>query len=258
MLRKRLIPRILVQRFRNNNVAVISKKFQNFTVTGDPESQFKILQSNLADEVSIINLHRGGNNPIPEFVKLLSIIVNGSSTPITSGGGIKLPVDVDLFMGTGIEKISIPILSNYSNLNTIKYALGQYGSQSIQICLDYVKYDNFYLIRNFEKRFVLNELLDLIKIYFEEGAGEIVLTDINKDGSKLGLGVELIEPIKSLINAPIIVAGGACSISDFANALSLGADGVISGTYFAKKDHSLIQLRSAIYGQGINVRNLIS
>jgi len=126
------------------------------------------------------------------------------------------------------------------------------------VCLDYTKNGNFYFLRNSKNGLELKDLLNLIENYFMEGAGEIVLTDIDKDGSKLGLGVELIEPIKSYLNVPIIVAGGACSINDFASALGLGADGVMSGTYFAKKDHSLIQLRSTISSEGINVRHLIS
>jgi cyclase len=258
VLRKRLIPRILVQRYKGNLVAVISRKFENFTVVGDPQSQFKILQANKADEVAVINLHRSGKIPIPEFLKLLKDIVRSSSTPITSGGGIKLPSDVDKFMNSGIEKMSIPILSDRFNLHTIKYASSEYGSQSIQVCLDYTKNGKFYFLRNSKNGLELKGLLNLIENYFMEGAGEIVLTDIDKDGSKLGLGVELIEPIKSYLNVPIIVAGGACSINDFASALGLGADGVMSGTYFAMKDHSLIQLRSTISSEGINVRHLIS
>ena len=246
MLRKRLIPKILVKRYKDNLVAVISRQFENFIVVGDPESQFKVLQSNKADEVSVINLHRRGENPTQEFLKLLTKIVQSSTTPITSGGGVRAPEDIDEFMRSGIEKISIPILSDYSNLNSIKYGSSEYGSQSIQVCLDYYRLDNYYILRKSEKRFVLNDLLKLIEIYVSHGAGEIVLTDVNRDGSKLGLGTELIEPIKSNFNNPIVVAGGVNSSADFANAFSLGADGVISGTYFAKKDHSLIQLRSTI------------
>ena len=89
------------------------------------------------------------------------------------------------------------------------------------------------------------------------GAGEIVLTDISRDGSRIGLDFELLKHLRSKVNQnPILVSGGVNSAENFVEAFDLGADGVISGTYMAKMDHSLLQLRSKIAVSNVNVRNI--
>jgi len=109
------------------------------------------------------------------------------------------------------------------------------------------------------KSYTKLEIIDLINIvgkYIDAGAGEVVLTDVLRDGSKNGLNLKLIKSFKDSMTIPIVVSGGANNQSNFAEALLLGADGVISGTYFAKKDHSLMQLRSSIVATGLSVRRL--
>ena len=256
MLRKRLIPRILVKRYKDNFVAVVSKQFEQFITIGQPESQFRILQDNNSDEISIVNLHRQDPSSKMKFLKLLESIVEVSSTPITSGGGIEKLADVDYFMSTGVEKICIPILNDASNISIINYACKVYGSQSVQVTLDYMcAYDSF-ILRKSVSRLSTLDLLELLDKYFINGAGEIVVTDTQKDGSKTGLNMSLISPIKQRFNLPVIVSGGANNQSDFTKAFNLGADGVISGTYFAKTDRSLLQIRSAISTDGISVRKI--
>lgn len=87
MLRKRIIPKILVRRLGENYNAVVSRNFNRFITVGNVLSQFRIMDSNKADEISIINLHREGSSPVPEFSKLLAKIVEASSTPIVPEGG---------------------------------------------------------------------------------------------------------------------------------------------------------------------------
>lgn len=256
MLRKRLIPKILVKKTGETYTAVLSRNFDRFITAGDPLSQFKIMDSNKADEISIINLHRGGTSPIPEFSTLLSRFVKTSSTPISAGGGIKTLADAEAFMRTGIEKISIPVHKEASNLFLFEYVSNKYGQQAVQATLDYTESKSLYRIRNSELFINLNEVISLLMKYLNAGAGEIVITNVERDGSRAGLDFSLLKLIDNGIGVPILLSGGVHSADNFVEAYNRGADGVLSGTYMAKMDQTLLQLRSKIAVSGINVRHI--
>lgn len=254
MLRKRLIPKILVKKTGETYTAVLSRNFDRFITVGNPLSQFKIMDSNKADEISIINLHRGGTSPVSDFSNLLSKFVRASSTPISAGGGVKTPADADTFMRTGIEKISIPIEREASNLFLFKYVSNKYGKQAVQATLDYSESESLYRIRNSKSSMNFSELIILLMKYLDAGAGEIVITNMERDGSRTGLDFSLLNLIDNGIGVPILLSGGVHSADNFVEAFSRGADGVLSGTYIAKMDQSLLQLRSKIAVSNINVR----
>lgn len=256
MLRKRIIPKILVRKSGDNYTAVVSRNFDRFIAVGNPLSQFRIMDSNKADEISIINLHRGGSSPVPEFSKMLSSFVEASSTPISAGGGIKSILDADTFMKTGIEKISIPIYADASNLFLFEYVSKKYGKQAVQATLDYSLSKSFYTIRRSKSPLNLDELSLVVRTYLNSGAGEIVITNMEKDGTRTGLDLSLLNLPSYGIDVPILVSGGAHSADNFVEAFRAGADGVISGTYMAKMDQSLLQLRSKIAISDINVRRI--
>lgn len=256
MLRKRLIPKILVKKTGETYTAVLSRNFDRFITVGNPLSQFKIMDSNKADEISIINLHRGGTSPVSDFSSLLSRFVRVSSTPITAGGGIKSFDDVDAFMRTGIEKISIPIYKDAANLFLFEYVSNKYGKQAVQATLDYSESDSRYAIRNSRFSIDINELIGLLLRYLNAGAGEVVITNMERDGSRVGLDFSLLNFIDNRIDVPILLSGGVHSADNFVEAFTRGADGVLSGTYMAKMDQNLLQLRSKIAVSGVNVRGI--
>jgi cyclase len=254
MLRKRLIPKILVKKTGNNYSAVVSRNFDRFITVGNPLSQFKIMDSNKADEISIINLHRNGSSPVSDFSKLLSSLVEVASTPISAGGGIKSRLDADTFMNTGIEKISIPIYADGSNLFLFEYVSRKYGKQAVQATLDYSFSESQYSVRRSTSPKNIADLSSLVGSYINSGAGEIVVTNIEKDGARSGLDFTLLTLANYGIGVPILLSGGAHSADNFVQAFTEGADGVVSGTYMAKMDQNLLQLRSKIAVAGINVR----
>ncbi len=256
MLRKRIIPRILVRKLGDNYTAVVSRNFDRFITVGNPLSQFRIMDSNKADEISIINLHRGGSSPVSEFSFMLSKFVEASSTPISAGGGIKSMLDADTFMKTGIEKISIPIYADSSNLSLFEYVSNKYGNQAVQATLDYSMSESLYKIRRSGSPLHIDDLSVLIRSYLNSGAGEIVITNMGKDGARVGLDLSLLNLPRYGIEVPILLSGGAHSADNFVEAFRAGADGVISGTYMAKMDQSLLQLRSKIAVSDINVRRI--
>jgi cyclase len=256
MLRKRIIPKILVRKSGDNYIAVVSRNFDRFITVGNALSQFRIMDSNKADEISIINLHRGGSSPVSEFSRTLSKFVEASSTPISAGGGIKSTLDADTFMKTGIEKISIPIYADASNLFLFEYVSKKYGKQAVQATLDYTLSEPTYTIRRSQMPLNFANLSALIRSYLNSGAGEIVITNMENDGARTGLDLSLLKLPSYGIDVPILLSGGAHSADNFVQAFQAGADGVVSGTYMAKMDQSLLQLRSKIAVSDINVRRI--
>ena len=256
MLRKRLIPRILVHKVGAKYASVVSRRFERFITVGDPLSQFRIMDSNKSDEISVINIHRDGISPTSDFCEELAKLVKSSSTPISAGGGIRSEIDVDDFMKSGIEKISIPIRADGSNSNLFNYASRKYGKQAVQATFDYFEREEIYTVRKSSEPLTFNDLKKLIISYLDMGAGEIVFTNIKQDGSREGLDFKLLTLADCGIEAPILLSGGAHSADNFVEAFENGADGVISGTYLAKMDQNLLQLRSKIAISGVNVRNI--
>lgn len=238
-------------------MAVISKQFEKFVTVGDPLSQLRIMDSNKADEIAVINLHRGATGPIDAFAKTLTELVKNSTTPMSAGGGIKSKQNIDQIMSTGVEKITIPILSDLSNIELFEYCSFKYGNQAVQGTLDYDENEVGFQIRNSEKILSSGEVGNAVLKYLNAGAGEIVLTNISRDGSRSGLDFELLIFLRAIVDQnPILISGGVNSAENFVEAFNLGADGVISGTYMAKMDHSLLQLRSKIAVSNVNVRNI--
>jgi len=256
MLRKRIIPRILVKQVGDRQVSVISKNYKTFFTVGNPLSQAKIMDSNKADEISIINVdsYSPGNNK--RFAELLQQIVAVSMTPISAGGGIDSYDCARALMGTGIEKITIPVRADTSNLGFVKRISERHGGQAVQASLDYLGLTNGYSLRNGIQIFQDSEIYSLLMTYIEAGAGEVAFCNVEKDGSKSGLDLSLFKLIAGEIPVPSILGGGVRDIDNFVEAFRLGVDGVISGTYIAKMDHSLLQIRSKIAVQGINVREI--
>ena len=257
MLRKRIIPRILVRKLGNRQASVISKNFATFFTVGDPLSQARIMDSNRADEISIINADRHSPENHIDFTKLLSQIVTGSMTPISAGGGINSYENASRVMETGIEKITLPLRAGANNILIVEKLANRHGSQAVQVSLDYSKSSFGFTLRSGNQVFHESEIYNMLMKYIDAGAGEVAFCNIDRDGSKSGLDFSLMKAMSKEIPVPSVLAGGVNGIDNFVEAFRLGADGVISGTYIAKMDHSLLQIRSKMAVYDINVREIV-
>lgn len=256
MLRKRIIPRILVKEQAGRLIAVVSKEFKRFYSVGNPLSQVKIMDSNKADEISIIQIGESLDRDSSKFLDFLELAVKSSMTPISAGGGVRTHEKMRLFMKAGIEKIILPVNTNLKNLKIAEEMAFRHGSQALQVSLDYRLINSGYQLKSSSKNLNIDEIVALLSRYLEAGAGEISLCNIERDGSKSGLDLSLFKILDSVISVPVTLGGGAGKIEDFVEGYVSGADGIISGTYLARLDHSLLQVRSKIAIQDINVRQI--
>ena len=220
--KNRLIAIIL---FKKGNV-VQSKNFIQHKVVGDPYIIIDRLSSWNADEVVYLNIRpteesyrridtKNSNNL--SFDKVIEQVSKRAFMPLTVGGGIKTISDVEKYFKMGADKISINSQIFY-NPKLISDCAKIYGSQSIVASID-CKYNSdnkcYEVYVDGGKRLASNDIVSYLKKVEEIGAGEVLINSIDRDGSRLGYDLKLIENVKKNLTLPIIIAGGVGSWNDF-------------------------------------------
>lgn len=225
MIKTRVIPCLLLK----DGGLVKTVKFSNPVYIGDPINAVKIFNEKEVDELVLLDTVVEGRGP---SIKLISEIAGECFMPLGYGGGVRSIEDIREIFNLGVEKI---IINSYAVENPIfiKQAAKIFGSQSIIVSID-VKKENGkdkIFIHNGKKETGLNPVEFTIKIA-EMGAGEILLTSINRDGTMDGYDVELIKKVSKAVNIPVIASGGAGKLEDFASAVESGASAVAAGSMF--------------------------
>lgn len=261
MLKKRLIPKLLIDFLEMNNrlrpVLVTTRKFDKRITVGDPVSQAKIYEAQLADELIILNISSKYSEEINStFIELLNKISSQTFMPICIGGGVKNVSDFGLLLENGADKVSVKTLA-INNPSVIEEAAQIYGSQCVVLSLDYDFINGKPLIFcHKQKNYLKNiNLIHFVKECIDYGCGEVHLCNVSNDGSSEGLDIAFAKELRSIINVPLILSGGCGVANDFCMGfLDADADAVAAGTFFAFKDQNPIQTRSHIFNSGIPIR----
>ncbi len=159
------------------------------------------------DELILIDISK--NKFSKKFFDVIKYFSTNCHVPISVGGGIKSLENANEYFKFGADKI---ILGPNSNLkeDLIKKISEKYGNQSIIQTVDCIKKDNsFVLMRDSGKNFLSNDIISFCKKSVEMGAGEILVNNIDNDGSLLGYDIDLIKLVSEKINCPILALGGA-------------------------------------------------
>jgi len=253
MVKKRLIPKLLLKRIGKNFITVSTQQFLKHKIVGDPVSQAKIYESQLADELVIIfidnNIKLKNNN----IKNLLHRMSSETFMPLTIGGGIKSLDDVKFLMDNGSDKILINKQA-YLKPKIISEIVKVYGSQSVVISIDYVVKKNEYFIK-IKNKFIRINMSKYLKKLEVSGAGEVLLTNINLDGSERGLDISSAKKFSKELDIPLLISGGCGLSKHFQDCfLKTDVEGIASGTFFAFRDQNPLQTRSQIKNSGINIR----
>jgi len=224
----RVIPSLLI----SNGGLVKSVKFKDYKYIGDPINAVKIFNDKGVDEIAIIDIDATRNNRPPNIEKIQEI-ASEAFMPLSYGGGITNLDEVKLLFYNGVEKIIINKVA-YTNPTLVTEIAKNFGSQSVIISID-VKNTLFggYKIHadNGRKKLLLNPE-EFAKKMEDLGAGEILLNNIDRDGTFQGYDTGLIEKVSSSISIPLIALGGAANINDFKLAINAGASAVSAGSMF--------------------------
>jgi imidazole glycerol-phosphate synthase subunit HisF len=259
MLKKRIIPKLQMKErqigSRKIMVLVTTVQFSQYTEIGDPVSQAKIYEAQAADELIFLDIDASieGRDNLIEIVRKTASEV---FMPITVGGGVRSVEDFRVLLSNGADKVSINTAA-VTDPDLISEAANIFGSQCVVVSIDYRKNndgDHHVWIKCGKVETKLNPVEWSIKCE-KMGAGEILLTSIDRDGTRQGLDVELTRQIADNISIPVITSGGCGLSSHFIDGfLSGNANAVSAGTFFCFIDENLMQTRAHIKNAGIPIR----
>lgn len=228
MLKTRIIPILLLK----NRGFYKGIKFKDHKYVGDPINTVKIFNDKEVDELVILDIEASKLNRGINF-DYLKEVVSEAFMPIGYGGGVRTVEDAKKLFSIGIEKI---ILSTHAvlNFNLVKELVANFGSQSIVFSLD-VKKDFLGRYRVYIKSGTERtryEALEIAKKMEELGVGEILINNIDKDGTFEGYDLKLINYISFNLSVPTVACGGARNLDDFKLAKEAGADACGAGSMF--------------------------
>jgi cyclase len=241
MLSVRVIPSLLLK----GQGFVKGKKFRDHKYIGDPINTIRIFNDKQADEILILDILCTSNRSPPNF-KLLSELASESFMPLSYGGGITSLVQVEKLFKIGFEKVVLNSIV-FENPNFIADVVSIAGSSSVVVSMDVKKnifgrYDIFSHSGSKKQPF---EPLEFSKKVEELGAGELIVCNIDRDGTKLGYDLNILHKIATQVSIPVIASGGAGSLDDFQKAVKEANIAAVSaGAFFVfhgKHDAVLIQ-----------------
>jgi len=228
MIRVRVIPVLLISK----GGLVKSIRFKKYQYVGDPINAVKIFNEKEIDEIVILDIDatREGRGPNMQQVKE---IAGEAFIPLAYGGGISKIDEIKEMFYLGVEKV---ILNSQAakNPSLINNAAKLVGSQSVVVSID-VKKNFFGKYRVYTRNGTENTGMDPVVFagkMQEEGAGEIFMNSIDKDGMYSGYDLELVKIVTDSLSIPLIICGGASSVDDFRPAIQHGASAVAAGSLF--------------------------
>jgi imidazole glycerol-phosphate synthase subunit HisF len=258
MLKRRLIPKLQMKAFSlgasTRMVLVTTIQFRDSIVIGDPVSQAKIYEAQAADELIFLDLDAGKDQR-----KTMTNVVKDAAEqifmPFTVGGGVRSIEDFHCLLSSGADKVSINTVA-VEKPELITEASEIYGSQCVVLSIDYRYQGNncFVWISGGRVKTDLDPI-QWARIGERLGAGEILLTCIDRDGMRSGLDIETTRRVADSVSIPVITSGGCGLTEHFVEGFLRGrADAVSAGTYFCFKDENPMQTRSQIRNAGIPIR----
>jgi len=260
MLKHRLIPKLQLnlqnkKSFRGPQpVLVVTRQFNNRRAIGDPISQAKIYEAQLADEILLVDLERTEES-WTILLRTLEGIAEALATPLTVGGGIHSFEQVQSLLDRGADKVVINSAALESPL-LIDNVANAYGSQCVVISMDTRPHPQGgwrvwgVCGREDSGRDALSWANEVV----ERGAGELLATAIERDGTGKGLDLALIKILAQHVKVPLIASGGCGLAKHFIDGYHSGASGVAAGSFFCQRDQNPMQCRSHIHNAGIAIR----
>lgn len=259
MLKKRLIPKLTFKIKQINQekhpLIVTTKSFSNIKFVGDPISQAKIFESQLTDELLLINMDSVDINQNEFLLNYYKEFSNQIFMPLTIGGGVKNIGSFEKLLKSGADKVCLNSVA-IQNPKIITEASKIFGSQCVVVSVDFKKFDSeYYVFYNNGKINSRIKLYDWVKKVESLGAGEILITDIERDGLSQGLNIQVANKVSDMMSIPVIISGGCGNAEHFVEAFKSSAiEGIAAGNYFSFKDQNVHQVRSQILNNGIELR----
>ncbi len=251
MLKNRIIPCLDVK----NGRVVKGINFVDLVDAGDPAEQAKIYDEQGADELCFLDITASNENRniILDTVKKTA---EKCFMPLTVGGGVRTLEDIRSLLLAGADKVSINTAA-VNNKNLVKESAEKFGSQCIVVAVDAkkIKENKWEIFTHGGRKSTGIDALKFTKKMEAEGAGEILLTSMDRDGTKKGYDLNLTKKISKLVNIPVIASGGVGSLEHLYQGIKIGnANAVLAASIFHFGNHTILEAKQYLDSKGIAVR----
>ena len=249
MLKNRIIPCLDVK----NGRVVKGINFVDLQDAGDPVEQAKIYSDGGADEICFLDITASNENrdTIYDVVEKTS---KKCFVPLTVGGGVRSVEDINKLLNCGADKVSINTAA-VQNPKVVEESSKKFGSQCIVVAIDAKKNGETWEIFTHGGRNStgINAIEYATKME-NCGAGELLVTSMDKDGTQSGYDIELMKIISSNVNIPVIASGGVGTLDHLAEGIKSGASAVLAASIFHYGKHSVKEAKEYLESKGIPVR----
>lgn len=250
MLKNRIIPCLDVA----NGRVVKGINFENLIDAGDPVTQAKFYSDAGADELCFLDITASHENRDAVF-DVIKEVAKVCFIPLTVGGGVRTLDDIRKLLLCGADKVSINSAA-VTNPELVKNAAEKFGSQCIIVAIDAKKNasGNFEIFTKGGRDATGIDAVLWAKKMQDFGAGEILLTSMDKDGTRSGYDLELISKISSAVKIPVIASGGVGNLEHLKDGIKAGASAVLAASIFHFRDYSILDAKKYLAKNKIEVR----
>jgi imidazole glycerol-phosphate synthase subunit HisF len=250
MLKNRIIPCLDVK----NGRVVKGINFVDLKDAGDPVEQAKIYSDGGADEICFLDITASNENreTIYDVVERTS---KKCFVPLTVGGGVRGVEDINKLLNCGADKVSINTAA-VQNPEMIIESSKKFGSQCIVVAIDAKKNGSKWEIFTHGGRNNTSiDAIEFAKKMEDNGAGELLVTSMDRDGTQIGYDNDLMFKISSTVNIPVIASGGVGNLDHLVDGIRLGnASAVLAASIFHYGTHSINEAKQYLNSKGIPVR----
>ena len=250
MLKNRIIPCLDVK----NGRVVKGINFVDLQDAGDPVEQAKIYSDGGAVEICFLDITASNENrdTIYEVVKETS---KKCFVPLTVGGGIRSVEDINKLLNCGADKVSINTAAVHDS-KVVLESSKKFGSQCIVVAIDAKKNgDKWDVYTHGGRNNSGLNALEFAKKMEDCGAGELLVTSMDRDGTQIGYDIDFMKKISSMVNIPLIASGGVGNLDHLAECIKEGnASAVLAASIFHYGKHSVIEAKEYLNSKGIPVR----
>ena len=228
--------------------------FEHLRDAGDPVDLAVHYNESGADELVFLDI-TATNEKRKTLSQLVSRIASRINIPFTVGGGIASADDVALLLDSGADKISVNTAA-FKHPELIQKLSSRFGSQCVVVAIDAKFEDGDWFVHlHGGKVRTMKHVLDWAKEAVDLGAGEILLTSMDKDGTESGFAIELTRKVSEAVAVPVIASGGAGKMEDFRTVLGEGrADAALAASVFHFKEILIPELKQYLKQNNIEIR----
>ena len=251
MLKKRIIPCLDV----DNGRVVKGVNFIDLVDAGDPVEQSKIYNSEGADELCFLDITASSDNR-KTLLDVVQKTAENCFIPLTVGGGVRTLEDISNLLHSGADKVSINTAA-VQNRNLVKEASNKYGASTIVVAVDAKKVsENKWKVFTHGGRNATDlDVIDYCNEVERLGAGEILLTSMDRDGTKTGFDNDLLKTITSQLNIPVIASGGVGNLEHMYEGVSIGgASALLAASIFHFGEYRIEDVKRYLADKNIPVR----